>query len=43
VQLVDAEKGLIAVCGGVPGPPGGLVIVTRPAQTGAKKPDQGGE
>jgi large subunit ribosomal protein L3 len=41
VHLVDAEQGLIAVCGGVPGPNGGLVVVTHPALPG--KPEGGAE
>ncbi len=34
VELVDAEKGLILVRGGIPGPPNGLVQV-RTAKTGS--------
>lgn len=34
VQLVDAEKGLVAVAGSVPGPTGALVVVSRRVPAG---------
>ena len=38
VHMVDAERGLLAVRGAVPGPTGGMVMVTRRAAPGAAKP-----
>lgn len=41
VQMVDAERGLLAVYGGVPGPSGGLVMVISPAAPAAKASREG--
>lgn len=41
VHLVDPARNLLVVLGGVPGPPGGLVMVTRPASSAASA--QGGK
>jgi len=38
VHMVDADKGLIAVEGAVPGPNGGLLMVWRPVSAGAPAP-----
>jgi large subunit ribosomal protein L3 len=36
VHSVDAQKGLILVRGAVPGPTGGVVVVTSSAKEGTK-------
>jgi large subunit ribosomal protein L3 len=43
VHMVDADKGLIAVEGAVPGPNGGLLMVWRPvsASAPAPRPEEG--
>jgi large subunit ribosomal protein L3 len=38
IHMVDAEKGLLAVEGAVPGPNGGLLVVWRPVPSGAPAP-----
>jgi len=38
VHMVDAEKGLLAVEGAVPGPNGRLLMLWRPARSGASAP-----
>jgi len=37
IELVDAEKGVLAVRGSVPGPAGGLVVITQKAAGGGSK------